>query len=140
MENARLHFKASFCLVCNKVRCVSRRKEPEKAHRQTTKTVLRVRDDEKCEAFFLARVHVGPEAEGGGVEAGGGVPGNLSVPIASSLLLQPVHSSVTALRMEAIIINLHSHSAMSRRRMKLLTKRLKRCKKVTQATIKPHRA
>lgn len=107
-----------------------KKKKKEKDEEENpTKTLLRakdcVRDDEKCEGFLLDEVHVGP-GEGGGAR-GGPIqpPRNLSIPIASSLLLHTVHSSVTVLQMEAVIINHHSHSTTSSG--KVLTKGLNRC-------------
>lgn len=65
-------------------------------------------------AFCSPRFTLG-QGEGGGVGRcllGGRLrtSGNLSIAIASLLLLHTVHSPVTALQMEAVIINHHSHT------------------------------
>lgn len=93
-KNACLHFKASLCLVCNKVRCGLRWKEAKKREKKTTKTLLRakdcVRDDEKCEGFLRAEVHVGP-GEGGGARGTNPNPRKSVHPY--SELVTPPHGS-----------------------------------------------
>lgn len=80
-----------------------------------------------AKAFCSTRFTLGQGKE---VGRGGRIrtPRNLSIPIASSLFLHTVHSSVTALRMEAVIINHHSHTHTALQvGGKVLTKGLNRC-------------